>query len=267
MDVDIIRDGGIEFPEDVFPSLTSDQIAFLLAQTGASSLETSFNCVLIRRSDHIILVDAGCRDVMGESAGKLPETLDELGVKPSDIDKVIITHLHPDHISGALTADGQPVFFNAEMLLTEAERNYWANDANFAGADESGHAWRSAALNALDAYGDRVTLLDQDATVAGGIMLVPLPGHTPGHTGLMIEQGGSSLFYGSDVFVAQGIQLADATICTAFDIDQDQAISTRMKTMDMLATERMLMSSAHMLAPGLGYLERVSDGFAITQEA
>jgi len=267
MDVDIIRDGGMTFPEDAFPTASRAHITSLLDRFGATAIETGFNCMLIRRGDRTILVDAGCRDVMGDAAGHLPRALAEAGVDPGSVQTLVITHLHPDHISGALTADGQAVFANAEMILAEVEQNYWVDDSNFSGADEGGREWRSVALTLLDVYGDRVTLVGDNAEIAGGVTAVALPGHTPGHFGLMVEQGGNALFYGSDLYHAEGLQLADTSICAAFDLDPDQAVATRLKTMDMLASEKMLMSAGHMLSPALGYMERTADGFALTRIA
>ncbi len=265
IDVDIIRDGGMVFPEDVFPALSADRIASLLNGFGAESIETGFNCMLIRRGDSTILIDAGCGSVMGEAAGKLPEALAEAGVAPGDVQTLVITHLHPDHISGALNDDGEAIFANAEMILAEAERRYWVDDGNFAGVDAGGLEWRSVALKMLDVYADRMTLIDTKAEIASGVSTIPLPGHTPGHFGIMVEQGRTALFFGSDLYHAEGLQLADASICAAFDLDPEAAIDTRRKTMDMLAAEKLLMSAGHMLAPPLGYLERTADGYAITR--
>ena len=265
IDVSIIRDGGISFPREVFPDVSSETIDELLEQAGADSILTNFNCLLISKGDKHTLVDAGCRDVMGPDAGKLPDGLAEAGVTADEIGKLVITHLHPDHISGAITAEGEAVFANAEMILDTKEHAYWTDDGNFSGADDDGIAWRSVALQVLDAYDDRLKLISGETDITNGVASVPLPGHTPGHIGVIVESLGDSLFYVTDLYHAEDLQLIDTNICAAFDLDPDQARLIRFGTLEMLAGLQMPMSAGHMLSPAFGVLERSSRGYTLNR--
>ena len=98
--VSIITDGATSFTPDLFPETDAAQIGALLAEAGAEQIETNFNAVLIRMGGRTILADAGPRDLFGPACGHLAEGLAELGVAPDDVDTLIATHLHPDHVAG-----------------------------------------------------------------------------------------------------------------------------------------------------------------------
>ena len=264
-EITVLRDGGLEFPDEVFPDLDGERLKGLLAGAGKTAIETNFNALHIRTGKDSILIDTGTGGNFGPTTGFLGQALSEADIRPEDVTHLVFTHLHPDHVGGSVGSEGEPVFVNAELILSETERGFWMDDSNFSGADDDTLAWRKMALGALESYGDRVTAVGSDSEIASGVHLVGLPGHTLGHAGIRIESGGTQFLYGADFLNAQDLQLADPNLCAAFDADKDQARITRRKTLDMLATDRILCSGGHFLDRLIGYVERSGSGYRITR--
>ena len=264
-EITVLRDGGLEFPNEVFPDLDGERLQSLLADSGKTAIETNFNALHIRTGKDSILVDTGTGGNFGPTTGFMRQALSEADIRPEDVTRLVFTHLHPDHVGGSVGSEGEPVFVNAELILSETERGFWTDDSNFSGADDDTLAWRSMALGALESYGDRVTAVGSDSEIASGVHLVDLPGHTLGHVGIRIDSGGAQFLYGSDFLNAQDLQLADPNLCAAFDADKDQARNTRRKTLDMLATDGILCSGGHFLDRFIGYVERSGSGYRITR--
>ena len=262
-DVIALQDGATEFGKDVFPNTDPDKIDSILSSGGASAIETSFNAFVVRRGQTNVLVDCGVRDLFGPVAGRLPKALEDVGVSPGDVSHLVLTHLHPDHIAGAIDADGNAVFGNAEVFVTATEHAFWTDDGNFAGADGTATDWQALAKSVLSAYGDRVTLVRSDAELAGCVTLIDLPGHTPGHVGFRVDSGTDSFVSVCDVVHSQVLQLADPEICAAFDGDRSAAIQSRKRVLDMVAADRLPFSGGHVLGAEILYLERSGSGYRL----
>ena len=258
VEVTALTDGAVEFGKEVFPSANPDRIDELLGAAGQDVIKTNFNAFLVRSGDATVLVDAGPRDLFGPTCGFLTDALAEAGVSAEDITHLYFTHLHPDHIAGAITADGDPVFTKATVLISEEDISFWS-DGTF--TDETLIQWQGLAKAVLGAYAGQTDQIRREAEIAPSMYGLPLPGHTPGHAGFRIDSGGGFVHVG-DISHAQHLQYADPTIGTGFDIDPDVALETRKRTMDMLATDRTLFSGGHALAPKFGILLRDGNGYA-----
>ena len=127
IEVTSLTDGGAEFTADLFPNATEAELNALIAAAGADKIETNFNAFLVKNAGRTLLVDAGPRDLMGPTAGFLNDALVEAGVAPEDVTDIFFTHLHPDHIAGALTPEGAAVFANAEVKVSDADHDFWKN--------------------------------------------------------------------------------------------------------------------------------------------
>ena len=263
IEVVAMQDGSTEFGNEVFPAADPDRINSLLADAGKTAIETSFNAFLVRSGNTNVLVDCGVRDLFGPGCGFLPEAMAEAGVSADDISHLLLTHLHPDHIAGSIDKDGNAVFPNAELFVTSSERDFWSNDANFAGADSDTLGWQALAKSVLAAYDDRLTLLQPDAELANVMTLIALPGHTPGHVGFRIDSGNDSFVNICDTVHAQTLQLADPDICVAFDGDSSRAAESRRKLLDMVASDLLPFSGGHILGAGIFRLERSGSGYRL----
>jgi len=261
--VSIITDGATTFTPDLFPETDAAQIGALLAEAGATQIETNFNAVLIRMNGRTILCDAGPRDLFGPTAGFLAEGLAELGVAPEDVDTLVATHLHPDHVAGMITADGAAVFPNATLHVTEADRAFWSADAHFQRALSGIADWAKLAQAVLAAYDDRLVMARDGSDVVSGLSFMHLPGHTPGHAGWRLESGGQMLIHTGDIVHAPALQLADPNVAISFDIDMNTARDTRRQVLEEIYADRALFTGGHFLSPAFNRLKREGLGFKL----
>lgn len=256
----IITDGAVSFTPDLFPETPE---AHIDALRGDAAIETNFNAVLIRNAGRVILADAGPRDLFGPTCGFLPEGLAELGITPDQVDTLLATHLHPDHVAGMITPDGQAVFPNATLYVTDADRAFWSENANFTGALAAISDWAKLAQAVLAAYGDRLENLTEGQEAAPGLSGFALPGHTPGHFGWRLDSDGASLIHVGDIVHAPALQIPDPEVGISFDLDMATARATRKRLLDQLASDGTLFTGGHFLHPAFNRVTRAGQGYAL----
>lgn len=225
----------------------------------------STNCFVIERNDRIYLVDTGC-GITVQNAGKQSAGLSALGIKPGDIDVVLMTHLHSDHLGGLVDSSGTCLFPNAEILVHEDELNFWTEEANFVnlGDDQKGAFVLAAPI--LNAYAKQIRAVGA-GEVAPGISVVPTPGHTPGHTAWLLESDRKGLLIWGDVVHMPAIQFHHPEAAFVYDVDPEVAVTTRRKIFDMAAAEQLLVAGVHLDFPCFGRVEtRSGGGFNYTSE-
>ena len=178
-----------------------------------------------------VLFDAG----NGNDDSQLMPALTANGVQAADIDYIMITHMHGDHIGG-MTKDGKAVFENATLYIPKAEYDGW-----IAMGEE-----RSAQMRAMiEAYGQKVVIFDEQATLPCGIEAVAAHGHTPGHT---LYRAGKALIVG-DIMHGVALQLEHPEVCARFDMDHAQAIASRKKVIEMAKSEGLTLYGMHFPEP------------------
>lgn len=214
--------------------------------------QIDINCYLIQGNGHTILVDSGTGG-LNHAGGLLLRNLAQLGVAPCDIDTILITHAHPDHIGGLLDNEGKPVYENAKLYLHTLEVEYWQNDYAFAQATERGKRNFDLMRHTLNAYAQSLHLFDGHESIAG-IHPILLAGHTPGHTGFQIGAGESSLLIWGDIVHFPYIQLDNPNVSIAFDYDPDQAKITRKKLLKQVAEQKQLIAGMHIGKSGFAYI-------------
>lgn len=227
---------------------------------------SAINAFVVELGDELMLVDAGTGGIMGPDLGRVMPNFEAAGYAPGDVTMLLATHLHPDHIGGAV-ADGQAVFPNARLAVAEAERQFWTDEANSAGAPEQMQMFFDLARAALDAYSDRLEVFDGEAEIASGITSMPLPGHTPGHTGYMLSSGDAGLLIWADIVHVPPVQFARPDVTIGFDVNPDEAAETRARILDRVVADRMMVAGSHMGFPGLAHVEATADGFRAVEAA
>lgn len=204
----------------------------------------------------VALVDAGAGTAMGDSLGRLVDNLRAAGTEPAQVTRLLATHLHPDHVGGAL-AGGAATFPNAELVVSEAERAFWTDESNIA---EGMEPFFETARNVLEAYGDRLRPIAGEAEI-GPATAVPLPGHTPGHTGYRIASGDDSLLIWGDIVHVAPVQLARPEVTIGFDVSPEEAAATRARILDRVVSDRTLIAGSHIDFPGLGHVAPEGEGY------
>lgn len=190
-------------------------------------------------------------------AGNLVARLAELGHKPEDIDVIVTTHGHPDHIGG-LTEGGQPVFPNARYVFGASEYDFWQKGENVREARKFN---RELFVKVCTPLSNRSTFIKPGDTVVPGITAVDAFGHSPGLMAFHIESEGKRFMITADTLTQFVMAVQRPEWFFDMDDDKDKAAATRKRMLDMLATERLLFSSFHMPFPGLGWIERSQGGY------
>jgi len=218
------------------------------------------HCYLVRARDRLVLVDTGCGPAslafpafLGVE-GALRSHLSTAGVAAEDIDTVVITHVHPDHVGGVLDPEAPgpaSSFPRARYLVPRADWETWRRPEVREGFPI---AFVGDTLEPLVALG-AVDLVDGEHTLGRELTLIPTPGHTPGSTSLLVRSGGESAMLVGDVWLHPA-QVTEPTWGSAFDMDQDAAGSTRAALAQRIAEEGMTMGACHFPAP-FGQLVRL----------
>jgi len=219
------------------------QAASDAANLPSDKFQMFYTPTVVNTGSELILFDTGT------SAAGTVAALESAGYSADQIDKVVLTHFHGDHISGLHTETGERTFANAQYVCGAAEFEDW---------DFSGNDGFEKHVRPLE---DEFTMLDIDEDVVTGVTSVKAHGHTVGHLGYMLESDSKNLFIGGDFANHYIWSLAHPDWEVRFDRDREMAAQTRRTLLDMLATDKMPFIGYHMPWPGLGYVEHRGDGF------
>lgn len=262
IEVTTLLDGYFSLEQEMIENVEPDELERILASAFLAAdapIRLGISTHLLRLGDRTVLVGSGAGSQFGPTAGHLPSALASLGVGAEDIDDLLLTHMHPDHVGGALS-DGMAAFPNATLHVSETDAAYWSDPGN---ADRAPKELESAfplATAVLAAYGDRVNRFSGESDLGDGITSHPLPGHTPGHTGFRLDSGDEQLFIWGDTTIIAAVQFAHPSVGIVFDSDVAQAAATRERALRMVAAERLLVTGTHLPFPAYGHV--VADGDA-----
>lgn len=220
---------------------------------------------LVRHPGGLALIDSGSDDKFGPDHGRLIGNLAGLGVTPADIGTVMPTHAHIDHIGGLTGPDWQALYPNAELVIGATEHDFWLDEG--IAIPERSQRSRVLAQNTMKAYAGRVRTVADGADGLAGISLVPLPGHTPGHSGWMLSSGAESLLIWGDVVHMAGLQFSNPEAGTVYDMEPVVTEASRRRAFDMAATERFMVAGPHTDFPSFGYVERRGGAFGFVPVA
>jgi glyoxylase-like metal-dependent hydrolase (beta-lactamase superfamily II) len=183
------------------------------------------------------------------------------GIDPKAIDLIVISHFHPDHINGIKDKDNDLVFPNAEIMVPAAEWKFWMDDANLNAAPADLKLTFRNQRRVFSDIANNVARFEPAAEVAPGIVTVPAPGHTPGHTVFAIHSGDQSLMVLGDTAQHPAVFARHPDWQAAFDIDGGAAVATRKTLFDRAAADRMLVTGYHFPFPACGHLVKTASGY------
>ena len=246
--IDILPEWWLNTPAEILAAALENQ--FLDPN---APLRISVNAFVVESGGQTIAIDAGSDTFFGPSAGAWDNAFAAAGFAPEDIDIVLISHMHPDHIGGMIAGD-RAIFPRAEVKVNARDLDYWTSASEQAKAANFAKPWYDAARSVTHLYGDRVATFTGEADLAPGVTAVPLPGHTPGHTGFLIESAGERLFLWTDVTDFLALQLNAPERTLVFDIDPVAGEASRRRAFGMAASERLLVGGAHIPFPGFGHI-------------
>src|SRR5713226_6947883 len=220
---------------------------------------------LVNTGKQLILVDAGAGTWWGGGVlGRLASSLRSAGYTSEEVDVVLVTHLHSDHVGGLTTQDGKRVFPNADVYVAKAESDFWLSSEIAAKAPKDAQPFFPSAQAIAAPYikAGKWHTFNGSEPIVDGMQIVPLHGHTPGHTGYEFSSKGHKILFWGDTIHAQPVQLQHPELTVVFDIDPTAAAATRNQLLPRLAREGVVIAGPHMSFPGLGRLHKEGSGYS-----
>ena len=236
-----------EDPHSIF-GLNVDKATFDSVAT-AANLPTDiaqffFTPTVVNTGSELVLFDTGL------SAEGTSAALESAGYTTDQIDVVVLTHMHGDHIGGMTREDGSATFANARYVTGRAEYDAWAAQDN------------DRFKAKVAPFADKMTFLEDGGSVASGLTAMAAFGHTPGHMNYMVEDGGTQLYLGADFANHYVMSLAQPDWEVKFDMDKPAAAATRKRILDMLAADKIAFVGYHMPWPGVGYVDKKDSAYS-----
>jgi glyoxylase-like metal-dependent hydrolase (beta-lactamase superfamily II) len=273
-------EGAFTPPEHLFPDATPAEVAASAAyreprhfDQQQNLLVMSFHSILVRTATHTILVDTCLGndkprpniDIWHQRSGNYLADLASAGVTPEEVDIVMCTHLHADHVGwNTQLKDGQwvPTFPNAEYLFASKEVDHWQQELERRPADEVNHdSWADSVAPIFDA--GKAVLVGSEDEITTGVRILPAPGHTPGNVMLLLEDRGERGYVLGDA-IHHPIQVDYPQWSSRFCHDPDLSRKTRTQILTRAAEENAWILPAHFPTPTAARVRRTTQGFALS---
>lgn len=263
-EITALYDGAVQIDTKLLHNIAQADLNRLLARmfVGSPKMQTAVNAYLINTGTHLVLVDAGAGALFGPDLGFVRRNMEASGYTPGQVDTVILTHMHGDHLGGLNDKDGKPLFAHATVWAANAESGYWLSGQRAASApQERQHAFAVAQEAAAPYRAEKQwRTFTEGAVLMPGIRAVKADGHTPGHTALAVESAGQKLLIWGDIIHAHAVQFTRPEVSIDFDVDQQRAVATRKALLQEMAASGDLVAGMHLPFPGIGHVRDDGDG-------
>lgn len=225
----------------------------------------NLNTLLIETGGRRILIEAGAGQTMGPNGGRLFDNLAVIGVRPEDIEVVVISHTHPDHVGNLRSANGGRAFPRATVYVPEADWNFFVRsepDLSYMPVSpEFRRQFGAAIKRSVEPIAGDVVLYQPGAEIVPGLTTLPAYGHTPGMASFLVHSGSDQLLLTADLAYHPVVNV-DRPWQPGPDRDKDTALQSRRRIFDHAATDRLLVLGFHYPFPGLGRILKTDGGYA-----
>jgi glyoxylase-like metal-dependent hydrolase (beta-lactamase superfamily II) len=249
---------------------TVDETKAALAAAGLTTdfVPVPFTPNLVKMGPQFVLIDTGTGggQTGGPKAGTLMKNLAAAGVDPAAINAILISHFHPDHISGLMTKgpENRVIFPNAEVFVPALEYKFWMDPTNLEKLPEARRPLAKRIQEMFPLMKDKVRLFEADTEVLTGIRSIDAPGHTPGHTAFHVSSGQDQLIVLSDTTNIPALFARNPGWRAAFDQDAPTAEATRRRLLDRVVADRTKVTGYHFPFPAAGTIVKDGNGYAFT---
>ncbi len=263
-EVTVVSDGPLPLgdPSGTFIGIPKEEVKKMLVEHFLSpdNVVLEQNSPIVNTGDKLILFDTGMgtSKAFGPTTGRQQKSMAEAGIKPEDIDAVVLSHAHIDHIGGIVDANDKPLFPNAQYYIAQSDLDFWTDEGKLGGPlkDFVLHARKN-----LLPVRDRLVFFKDGQEFLPGVQAMAAPGHTVGHHMFMVTSNGKSFAFLGDLTHHAVLLLEKPLMEFSYDTDPKQAAQTRVKMLDMLAANNIPVMSYHFAWPGYGHVAKSGDGF------
>ena len=262
-----IWDGYIHHAYDgLFPNGDPAELARLKVEyrLPEDHIPMDLNPAVVNTGDKLILIDAGMgtySEMFGDTMGRTTENLIAAGIDPADIDVVLMTHLHPDHSFGLIDGQGNAIYKNADLYVSNPDWAEWTDEGNLGRSDHKG-PWTEGTLAAVKPYRDRLKLFEMGDDIMPGVKTMSVAGHSLGQTAFIFESGGEKVVFTGDVAHHQVFDPVHPEWFFHNDYDSDPQLGADAKAeiFAKVVDENIRYHGYHFPFPGIGDMARASDG-------
>jgi glyoxylase-like metal-dependent hydrolase (beta-lactamase superfamily II) len=264
IEVTALLDGIIDLqPNKLLTNVKPKDVSQLLARSFLSeSVPTSVNAYLINTGNHLVLIDAGAATLFGPGLDQLHTNLKAAGYQPEQVDVVVITHMHGDHIGG-LIQGGKIAFPNATVMADQHDADFWLSAENLEKAPKEMKGFFQGAQMTLKPYvsAGKFKAFEGNADIVPGVKAIATHGHTPGHAIYSVESKGQKLVLWGDLMHVAAVQFPNPAVTIQFDSDSKAAAAQRKRAFADAAKGGYWIASAHLPFPGIGHLRADGKGY------
>ncbi|QXI24760.1 MBL fold metallo-hydrolase [Pseudomonas iranensis] len=258
-EVTALFDGYNDLSPKLLQGMSQSQIRALLARRSIETpgVQTAFNAFLVNTGTQLILVDTGAGQCIGATAGQLSANMQAAGYKPEQVDTVLLTHLHLDHVCGLVDAQKKPLFANATVFAAKAEADYWLDPAALAKAPAGAKEFFKIAQDSTAPYvaaGRFKTFAAGQSPLPGLVEATLEAGHTPGSTTYRFTSQQQSIVFMGDLVHNLAVQFLHPQVSISFDVNSQKAISSRQAVFSAAAASKTWVTAAHLPFPGIGHI-------------
>lgn len=258
-EVTALFDGYNDLSPKLLQGMSQSQIRALLARRSIESpgVQTAFNAFLVNTGTQLILIDTGAGQCIGATAGQLSANMQAAGYKPEQVDTILLTHLHLDHVCGLVDAEKKPLFANATVYAAKAEADYWLDPAALAKAPAGAKEFFKIAQDSTTPYvaaGRFKTFAAGQSPLPGLVEATLEAGHTPGSTTYRLTSQQQSIVFMGDLVHNLAVQFLHPEVSIGFDVNSQQAIASRQAVFSAAAASKTWVTAAHLPFPGIGHI-------------
>ena len=264
-EVTVVSDGPLPLgdPSGTFTGVPKEEVKKMLSDNFLSpdNVVLEQNSPIVNTGDKLILFDTGMGSSMmfGATTGRQQKSMAEAGIKPEDIDAVVCSHAHIDHIGGIVDDGGKPLFPNAQIYISQTDFDFWTDEGKLTHPQLKDFV--AGTRKHLLPNRDRIVFVRDGQEFLPGIQAMAAPGHTVGHTVYVITSQGKTLCNAGDIAHHHTIVVENPRREFAYDTDGKQAVASRLRVFDMLASQRVVGVTYHFPWPGLGHIGKQADGY------